>query len=77
MQHIPLDNEILRFRNHLDITPRVIFSAKFGDGKTTSLEEMRKHEIMKDYDIFSIHPVNYSVASNEDVFEYIKRDILL
>lgn len=77
MQHIPLDNEIARFRNHLDIAPRVILSAKFGDGKTTFLEELKKHEIMMDYEIITLHPVNYSVASNDDVFEYIKRDILL
>lgn len=77
MQHIPLDKEILRFRNHLDITPRVILSAKFGDGKTTFLKELKNHDVMKGYDIFTIHPVSYSVASNEDVFEYIKRDILL
>lgn len=77
MQYIPLDNEIVRFRHHLDIAPRVIFSAKFGDGKTTFLEEMKTHEIMNDYMLFTLHPVNYSVASNEDIFEYIKRDILL
>ena len=32
---------------------------------------------MNDYEFFTIHPINYSVAKNEDVFEYIKRDILL
>lgn len=77
MQHIPLDNEIERFRNHLDIAPRVIFSAKFGDGKTTFLKGFKESEVMSDYEFFTIHPINYSVAKNEDVFEYIKRDILL
>lgn len=57
MQKNPLDNEIVRFRNHLDITPRVIFSAKFGDGKTTFLKEIKNHDVMKGYDIFTIHPV--------------------
>ena len=77
MQHIPLDNEIARFRQHLDIAPRVIFSAKFGDGKTTFLKEFKESEVMNDYEFFTIHPINYSVAKNEDVFEYVKRDILL
>lgn len=77
MQHIPLDKEIKRFRDHLMIAPRVIFSAKFGDGKTTFLKEFKESEVMSDYEFFTIHPINYSVAKNEDVFEYIKRDILL
>ena len=59
------------------IAPRVIFSAKFGDGKTTFLKEFKESEVMSDYEFFTIHPINYSVAKNEDVFEYIKRDILL
>ena len=59
------------------IAPRVIFSAKFGDGKTTFLKEFKESEVMKDYEFFTIHPINYSIAKNEDVFEYIKRDILL
>ena len=77
MQHIPLDKEIVRFRDHLNIAPRVVFSAKFGDGKTTFLKKMKEHEVMKDYHFFTLHPINYSVSKNEDVFEYIKRDILL
>lgn len=53
-------------------------SAKFGDGKTYLLNELRKDEAMQDkYEFFTIYPVNYSVAKNEDVFEYIKRDIIV
>lgn len=48
MQQIPLDNEILRFRNHLDITPRVIFSAKFGDGKIVEYGEVLKVDYILD-----------------------------
>lgn len=77
MKYIQLNNEIAIFRNHLDITPRVIFSAKFGDGKTTFLKEFRENEKNNDYVFFTIHPINYPVASNDDIFEYIKRDILL
>lgn len=53
-------------------------SAKFGDGKTYLLNELRRDEAMQDkYEFFTIYPVNYSVAKNEDVFEYIKRDIIV
>ena len=42
------------------------------------LNELRKDEAMQDkYEFFTIYPVNYSVAKNEDVFEYIKRDIIV
>ena len=39
---------------------------------------MRNNErLSKEYEFFTVYPVNYSVANNEDVFEYIKRDIIL
>lgn len=77
MQQIPLDEEIRKFREHLENNPRVVFSASFGDGKTTFLDTLKKADEMKNYFFVTLHPVNYSVAKNEDVFEYIKRDILL
>ena len=61
----------------MNIAPWVVFSAKFGDGKTKFLKEMKANEVMKDFHFFTLHPINYSVSKNEDVFEYIKRDILL
>lgn len=76
MQQIPLDEEIRKFREHLENNPRVVFSASFGDGKTTFLETLKKADETKNYFFVTLHPVNYSVAKNEDVFEYIKRDIL-
>lgn len=66
------------FAQYLETTDRIILSAKFGDGKTYLLNELRKDEAMQDkYEFFTIYPVNYSVAKNEDVFEYIKRDIIV
>lgn len=66
------------FSQYLETTDRIILSAKFGDGKTYLLNELRKDEAMQDkYEFFTIYPVNYSVAKNEDVFEYIKRDIIV
>ena len=77
MQQIPLDDEIRKFREHLENNPMVVFSASFGDGKTTFLETLKDADEMENYFFVTLHPVNYSVAKNEDVFEYIKRDILL
>ncbi len=65
------------FEAHLENydNSKIVFSAPFGDGKTTFLDyffEKRKEK----YEVFKVFPVNYSVASNEDVFKYIKADIL-
>ena len=76
MKTINITSELKRFDKHLKNNPRTIFSAKFGDGKTYFLNEYRKkHE--KDTLFIVLHPINYSVETNEDVFEYIKRDILV
>ena len=48
MQQIPLDNEIVCFRNHLDITPRVIFPVKFGDGRIVEYGEVIKVDYILD-----------------------------
>ena len=75
MEPIPIDNELKAFKEHLEVNERTIFSAKFGDGKTYFLNEFKKlHK--DDYYFITLYPVNYSVAENQDIFEYIKRDIL-
>lgn len=63
MQQISLDDEIQKFKVHLENNPRVVFSASFGDGKTTFLKEMEK-AFAEDYFFITLHPVNYSVAKN-------------
>ncbi len=76
MRAIDITSELERFDTHLENNPRTIFSAKFGDGKTYFLKKyMERHE--EDTMFIVLHPINYTVAANEDVFEYIKRDILL
>lgn len=57
---------------------RIIFSARFGDGKSYFLNEFMKSydEKKNDYCFITLHPVNYVVEENRDVIEYIKRDIL-
>lgn len=78
LKEIDLREKIADFSQYLATTDRIILSAKFGDGKTYFLNQLRQNEdLNKDYKFFTIYPVNYSVAKNEDVFEYIKRDIIL
>lgn len=73
---IPIENELTAFKKHLDINERTIFSAKFGDGKTYFLNEF-KNKFSKEYEFITIYPVNYQISDNKEVFEYIKRDILI
>ncbi|MBX2842896.1 MAG: NTPase KAP [Flammeovirgaceae bacterium] len=64
------------FKKHIEIedNDRIIFSGRFGIGKTHFLD--RFFDVNSDnYEAIHIYPVNYSVASNEDIFELIKYDI--
>jgi hypothetical protein len=73
------------FNKHLLIedNERIIFSGRFGIGKTTFLKKWfftEAHKINdspEPYNVFHLFPVNYSVAQNEDIFKYLKYDILL
>lgn len=75
MEIIDITNKLRDFEEHLNLNRQTIVSAKFGDGKTYFLN---KYIEQNEDDTFFIvlHPVNYVVSSNEDIFEYIKRDIL-
>ncbi|MCB0430722.1 MAG: hypothetical protein H6585_14300 [Flavobacteriales bacterium] len=66
-----------RFRNHIaqKHNRHIFFSAKYGVGKSTFLEQFFK--INKDeYYAITLKPVNYVVSSNESIFELIKVDII-
>lgn len=65
-----------KFKRHLEdpSVSKVLFSAPFGSGKTTFLNEFFSED--KNYEVFHVYPVNYSVARNEDIFKYIKAEIL-
>lgn len=76
MEHIDITDKVEQFRNHMERCPRTILSAKFGDGKTYFLNQL-KNNLADQYMFFTLRPVNYSVATNEDIFEYVKYDILL
>lgn len=76
MTDIPIDIDLKTFDSHLDINERTVFSASFGEGKTFFLNKFR--EKYKDkYEFITIYPVNYQIAENKTIFEYIKRDILI
>lgn len=78
LRTIDLNDKIRDFSQYLATTDRIILSAKFGDGKTFFLNQLRNSEnLREEYKFFTIYPVNYSVAKNEDIFEYIKRDIII
>jgi len=68
---------IQNFENHINnnTNTKILFSAPYGEGKTTFLNYFFK-ENSSDYETFRVYPVNYSVAQNEDIFRYIKTDIL-
>lgn len=71
------------FYRHLrsDLNKRILFSGKFGKGKTTFLryffENQENSGFAHDYYTIHISPVNYAVANNEDIFSYVKYDIIL
>ena len=74
---IPIDHVIDDFAVHLKSHERTILSAKFGDGKSYFLNSlMNNEEIKKDFVFLVLHPVNYQVVENKDIFELIKRDVL-
>lgn len=68
-----------KFINHLNSNSniKIMFSSPFGKGKTTFINEVfNKDELNQEYETYKVFPVHYSVATNEDIFKYIKADIL-
>jgi KAP family P-loop domain len=70
------------FKTHFDKeeNERIIFSARFGMGKTTFLKDFFKDAYQDNwatkYQVFRLFPVNYSISNNEDILQYIKYDII-
>lgn len=75
METIDVTPIINQFEEHLRVNDRTIFSAHFGDGKTWFLNKFIESRSDK-YEFIVLYPVNYQIAPNEAVMEYIKRDIL-
>lgn len=76
---IPISSQVLEFFHHLDTHPRTILSARFGDGKSYFLKHVNEEPCDEagTYEFLTIYPVNYQLADNCDIFELIKRDILV
>ena len=72
---IPMDGVIDTFERHLISHPRTILSARFGDGKSFFLSSAEK-KLKGRFVFLKLYPINYQVAENKDIFEYIKRDLL-
>lgn len=72
---IDISHNIRDFKHKLDLEPRVILSAHFGDGKSYFLRKFQE-TYADDYYFFTIFPAQYVIGSNEAIFEYIKRDLL-
>lgn len=74
---IPNTSILLDFKEHLDLelNERILFTAPFGAGKSTFINDFEK-EHNEEYRFIRLYPVNYAVSANEDVFELIKFDIL-
>jgi hypothetical protein len=74
---ISIEEQSKLFKKHLDEVDneRIIFSAPFGAGKTYFLREFFRSNASEHLTI-KLAPVNYSIASNEDIFKLIKFDIL-
>jgi hypothetical protein len=77
MEEISIESVSKRFEEHLNIegNNRIIFSGKFGTGKTYFLNKFFEDRPAA-YNKFIISPANYVVSSNEDIFELIKADIV-
>lgn len=77
MEYIDITKKLEEFYYHLSAADvdRTIFSAKFGDGKTEFLHQFKK-KYRNEYTFYTLYPVNYQIAPNEQIMEYIKRDLL-
>ena len=75
---IQIEGLFPKFESHLKIknNTRIIFSGKFGIGKTYFLNEFFENK-KEDYEAFHLFPVNYQITSNENIIEFLKYDILV
>ena len=74
---IEIDELFPKFQKHLktENNKRILFSGKFGIGKTYFLNEFFKNE--ENYEVVHLFPVNYQITSNENIIEFLKYDILV
>ncbi|MCK5459888.1 hypothetical protein KAI52_02135, partial [Candidatus Parcubacteria bacterium] len=75
---IEIDKLFPKFEEHLEIknNNRILFSGKFGIGKTYFLNEFFENK-KDEYEVFHLFPVNYQITLNENIIEFLKYDILV
>lgn len=75
--NVSLVNPFENFKRHIEQKDnvKILFSAPFGQGKTTFLNYFFEQHT-EEYEVFKVFPVNYSISHNEDVFKYIKAELL-
>ncbi len=74
--YIPVEGIFDKFDEHLKSNKRILFSGKFGTGKTFFLNEFFKAK-QDNYDVYHLYPVNYQISSSQDIIELMKYDILI
>lgn len=76
LEPLSITEELQKFAKHLhpEKNKHIIFSGIFGIGKTYFIKEFFEQQKER-YLGIRLNPVNYSVANNEDIFEYIKYDV--
>lgn len=74
---MPYTSIVERFKKHIsnDLNERIILSGAFGTGKTTFIKSYFE-DAKEKYVTIRVSPVNYSVTSNDNIFELIKADII-
>lgn len=78
MPKIDTNELFLIFEEHLNIqnNSKIIFSGKFGIWKTYFLNEFFEENKDK-YEVFHLFPINYQISSNQNIFDFLKYDILI
>lgn len=73
---ISIESPYKKFQNHISVeqNSRILFSAKFGTGKSYFLKKFFEKE-NESYNLFWLSPINYVVGANQDIFEWIKVDL--
>jgi hypothetical protein len=75
---ISIDEVGSDFTRHIDElkNSRIVFSGRFGIGKTYFLREFFKKNNNK-YEVVHLFPVNYQISQNDDIVNLLQYDILL
>lgn len=73
---ISINLHLENFKQYLEANNRCILSSRFGNGKSYFISKFIE-KYSENYLFIPIYPVNYQVMDNKDIFELIKRDVLI